>query len=280
LITSFAYRDASGRLVPADEVEEREGKFVLRADGKPCEQIIAKMSKSLKNVVNPDDVIAEYGADTLRLYEMFLGPLAASKPWNPRDVPGIFRFLQRAWRCIVEDDERAAGAGELRVNLQPNAPTLAETNALETELQRTIKKVTEDFERMAFNTAISALMIFTNKVMEKPEALNRSQAERFVLLLAPLAPHLAEELWERLGHAQTLTYEPWPKFEERLAVAQIKELVVQVNGKLRAKIVIAAETGKTEAEAEARKAAGDQLAGKTVVKVIFVPDRLVNFVVK
>lgn len=280
LITAFAYKDNTGRLVPVDEVEERDGGSFRRDDGSPCERITAKMSKSLKNVVNPDEVISEFGADTLRLYEMFLGPLSASKPWNPRDVPGVFRFLQRVWRCVVTDDERSPEAGRVRPNLRSDVGPAAGSEALERELHRTIKKVTADLERLAFNTAISALMTFVNKVLEKPEALNRSQAERFLLLLAPFAPHLAEELWARLGHGQTLAYEPWPTPEEKWLRDEEKELAVQINGKVRAKITVAADAPREEIERAAQEAAAVHLAGKIIVKTVVVPARLVNIVAR
>jgi len=181
LITAFSYLDETGRKVPTDEVEEKsEGVFVLKATGAPVKQIVAKMSKTLKNVVNPADTINEYGGDTLRLYEMFMGPLDGSKPWNPRDVPGMYRFLRDCWRMIVEDDEREAQAGNLRTHLLPSASELigagAETNELERLLHKTIKGVTQDLERMAFNTAISKLMVFKNAVLKDVGQLNRFQA--------------------------------------------------------------------------------------------------------
>jgi leucyl-tRNA synthetase len=295
LITAFAYQDETGRLVPNDEVAEKSvGQHVVKATGKPAMQTIAKMSKSLKNVINPDEVIGEYGADTLRLYEMFMGPLDGSKPWNPRDVPGMFRFLRDCWRMIIDDDESKPSAGSLRANLRGSTAvpgggrgatvTGAEAGAthdkLERELHKTIKGVTVDLERMAFNTAISKLMVFKNKAMETAGALNRSQAERFVLLLAPFAPHIAEELWARLGHAKTLAYDSWPKYDEALTQDAMKELPVQVNGKLRARITVAATASVDEVKAKAKEAVQNDLAGKTIVKEIVVPGRLVNIVVK
>jgi leucyl-tRNA synthetase len=450
LITAFAYQDEDGRLIPTDEVAEKgEGQFVVKATGKPAKQITAKMSKSLKNVINPDDVIHEYGADTLRLYEMFMGPLDGSKPWNPRDVPGMFRFLRDCWRMIVDDDESKPSAGTLRAHLGSAAvpgggsarrelfttyrrklphwrleggiyfvtwrlsPSQRELNAkersvvvstlnhfagtrfdlyafvvmndhvhviarpfeghpleeavhswksytanalqkehgrlghvwereyfdriirdedefnekanyiaqnpfkrwpelesyewagfpyfergvavskgttgteagatiskLERELHKTIKGVTLDLDRMAFNTAISKLMVFKNKAMETAGALNRSQAERFVLLLAPFAPHLAEELWARLGHDKTLTYEAWPAFDEAMTQDAVKEIPVQINGKLRGRCTVAADAPPDAVKAAAREAVAKDLAGKTIVKEIVVPGRLVNIVVK
>jgi len=278
LITAFAYKDDTGRLIPTDEVEDKgDGKFIAKATGKPVEQIVTKMSKSLKNVINPDDVINEYGADTLRLYEMFMGPLDAMKPWNPRDVPGVFRFLNRAWRMIVEDDEGRPGAGEVRPNLKAAG---AGDPELERALHKALKKVTQDLERMAFNTAISAMMVFVNEALKEPSRLGKAQAERFVLMLAPFAPHVAEELWQRLGHAKTLAYEPWPVFDEALTKDASVEMAVQVNGKVKAKVTVAAEASEDAIKQAAQTAIANDLAGKTVVKIVVIKGRLVNVVVK
>ena len=283
LITAFSYKDETGRLIPNDEVEEKgDGSYVVKATGKPAAQIIAKMSKSLKNVVNPDDAINEYGADTLRLYEMFMGPLDGSKPWNPRDVPGMYRFLRDCWRMIVEDDESKPQAGNLRTQLLPSASELLGERAdlLERDLHKTIKGVTHDFERMAFNTAISKLMVFKNKVTEDPTALTRSQAKRFLLLLAPLAPHIAEELWSRMRFGHSLAYEAWPAFDEALTQDATNELAVQINGKVRARITVAANAAEEDVKKAALEAVKNDVAGKTLAKIIVVPGRLVNIVVK
>ncbi|MBE7464799.1 MAG: leucine--tRNA ligase [Planctomycetes bacterium] len=277
LITAFAYQDEAGRLIPNDEVEERDQGFFVKATGQPAKQITAKMSKSLKNVVNPDDVVNEYGADTLRLYEMFIGPLDGSKPWNPRDVPGVFRFLQRSWRLLVEDDESKANAGALRANLSNGQAGDAE---LERALHKTIKKVGDDLERMAFNTAISAMMIFVNECLKAPEKLGKSQAERFVLILAPFAPHIAEELWQRLGHEKVLAFEPWPAFDEAQTKDASLELAIQVNGKVRGKTSVPADASEDAMKQAAQEAVAKELAGKTIVKVIVVKGRLVNIVIK
>ena len=283
LITAFTFKDETGRLIPNDEVEEKgEGSYIVKSTGKPATQIVAKMSKALKNVVNPDDVIKEYGADTLRLYEMFMGPLDGSKPWNPRDVPGMFRFLRDCWRMIINEDESRSGEGRLRMNLLPSASEMigGEDGKLERELHKTIKGVTQDLERMAFNTAISKLMVFKNKAMEDPAKLTRSQAGRFILLLAPFAPHIAEELWSLMRHGNSLAYEPWPKYEESLTQDATKELAVQVNGKMKAKITVAANASEEDVKKVAQEAVAADLAGKTIAKLIVVPGRLVNIVVK
>jgi leucyl-tRNA synthetase len=234
------------------------------------------MSKSLKNVVNPDDVIADYGADTFRLYEMYMGPLEASKPWNTRDIIGSFRFLQRAWRLLV--DERS---GELL--LAAKADT-----ALERLLHRTIHKVGEDIERISLNTAIAALIELVNAAtrpttLARPEdgGLTRDQAERFVLILAPFAPHMAEELWHRLGHATSVAQASWPKHDPAMLVDDEVEMPVQILGKIKARIMV--PTKATPAEVEAIVLGHDevqrQLAGRPPKKVIVVPGRMVNLVV-
>ncbi|MBI2194115.1 MAG: leucine--tRNA ligase [Planctomycetes bacterium] len=274
LILAFAYEDAAtSALVPTDQVEERApGEFARKDTGKPVRQIVAKMSKSLKNVINPDEVIREHGADTLRLYEMFMGPLEVSKPWNPRDVEGISRFLHKCHRLVLGD------AGEsLRPNLRPGAAEAPPE--LERALHRCIKKVTDDLEAMAFNTAISAMMIFANEAAARADALEKSQAERFVLLLSPFAPHLAEELWEALGHDHTLAYEPWPRYDPALLVESTLEIPVQVNGKVRGRIRVASDAGEEALKQAAQESVSSYLAGKTVRKVIIVPKRLVNLVV-
>jgi leucyl-tRNA synthetase len=230
-----------------------------------------KMSKSRGNAVNPDEVVADYGADSMRLYEMFMGPLEAMKPWSMQGVQGVHRFLQKAWRMIVDED-----TGGLAAAIQDAEPD-EETRRL---LHRTIKKVGADFDTLSFNTAISALMIFVNHV-GKLNVRPRQAVEPFVLLLAPMAPHIAEELWERLGHESTLAYEPWPAYDEVLTREKEIELAVQVNGKIRDRIVVGAnadeEQIKTAAMGTAKVAAA--VAGKTPRKVIVIKSRLVNVVV-
>ncbi|MCI0632090.1 MAG: leucine--tRNA ligase, partial [Phycisphaerales bacterium] len=228
LITSFAYKDSNGRTVPVDEVEERDGRFVLKQGGAQVDQIVAKMSKTLKNVVNPDDVIGQYGADTFRLYEMYMGPLEASKPWNPRDIEGPFRFLQRAWRLVVDEQ-----SGELRVSASRD-------EAIEKQLHRTIAKVSDDIERLSFNTAIAAMIEFVNAAT-KVGGLTRDQLARFAVVLSPFAPHMAEELWSKLGHRESIAYEPWPAVDEGMLRDDQIEMPVQIMGKVRGKITVAAD---------------------------------------
>jgi len=229
-----------------------------------------KMSKSRGNVVNPDTVIDRYGADSMRLYEMFMGPLDAVKPWNMQGVEGVYRFLQKVWRLIVGDDGNPQSA-------IVNEPAQNESLRL---LHKTIKKVTTDIENMAFNTAISQMMIFVNEYSRLPR-LSKKAIESFVILLSPFAPHIAEELWQRLGHSGTITYQPWPEFDDGLTTDPEVELAIQVNGKLRDRLTFSAdadeETIKEKALASER--VQELLEGKSVRKVIVIKNRLVNIVI-
>jgi leucyl-tRNA synthetase len=226
------------------------------------------MSKSLKNVVNPDDVIRDYGADSLRLYEMFMGPLQAVKPWSTKGVEGVHRFLKRANRLVTE------------TLVVDRAMTKAEAKSL----AAMVKKVGDDLETMAFNTGISAMMVYINEAEDfaKAGGLSREYLEKFVLCLAPFAPHLGEELWQVLGHDKTLAYEPWPKYDPAALVEDEIEIPVQVLGKLRGRIrvPVAATPADMEAAARANADVAKFIEGKTVVKVIAVPKRMVNFVVR
>jgi leucyl-tRNA synthetase len=254
-------------------VEKKGDSFVLKND--PAIKVDAranKMSKSRGNVINPDEVVKDYGADSLRLYEMFMGPLEATKPWSMRGVEGVYRFLSRVWRVFM--DERAE---EMRLNPQVTSETPdADTLRL---LHQTIKRVTDDLDHMRFNTAIAAMMEYTNyltPLASKP----RAALEPFVLLLAPFAPHLAEELWHALGHGNTLAYEAWPVYDPALLVASTIEIPVQVNGKVRARLVVAPDTAKEELEklALADAKVQENLGGRAPKKVIVVPGKLVNIV--
>jgi leucyl-tRNA synthetase len=233
-----------------------------------------KMSKSRGNVINPDEVVKEYGADSLRLYEMFMGPLEATKPWSMEGVNGVHGFLGRAWRMIVDDRAEQMALSPALTDDAPNADELR-------VLHKTIKAVTEDVAKLSFNTAIARMMEFTN-FFTKQERRPRACMEPFVLLLSPFAPHMAEELWEALGHGKTLAYEPWPKFDESLIAESSVELAVQVNGKVRGKITVAADADEKTilAAAKAEPKVAEQLAGKTVVQEKVVPGRLVIFAVK
>jgi leucyl-tRNA synthetase len=229
-----------------------------------------KMSKSRGNVVNPDKVVADYGADSMRLYEMFMGPLEAMKPWSMHGVQGVYRFLQKAWRLVVNED-----TGQLSVTVQ-EAQADEETLRL---LHQTIKKVGGDVETFGFNTAISAMMILVNHLGKLP-VCPKSALESLVLILAPFAPHVAEELWQRLGHSGSLSHEPWPEFDEALTQEKEIELAVQVNGKIKDRIVVAPDADEASIKAKALASAKvvEALAGATPRKVIVIKSRLVNVV--
>jgi leucyl-tRNA synthetase len=227
-----------------------------------------KMSKSRGNVVNPDEMIDRFGADAVRLYEMFMGPLEAMKPWSTRGVEGVTRFLDRVWRLIVNDEGRLSAA------IVSSVPPVEHQRIL----HQTIKKVSEDVEQLHFNTAISQMMVFTNE-MTKLEQRPRSLIEPFVLLLSPFAPHIAEELWSLLGHAPTISQQAWPVFDPAHTVSDRLTIPVQVNGKLRGRIEVGVEAGRQDIEALARQEAAEWLQGKETKKVVYVEKKLINFVV-
>jgi leucyl-tRNA synthetase len=255
---------------------EKQGEFfVLKAD--PAIRLDSranKMSKSRGNVVNPDEVVKEYGADALRLFEMFMGPLEATKPWSTEGVNGVRGFLDRVWRMMVNERSEAV---ELNAAVQAIEPT-AEQNRI---LHKTIQSVTQDIEKLSFNTAIAKMMEFTNFFF-KADPRPREAMEKLVLILSPFAPHLCEELWRLLGHDQTLAYEPWPSFDESLIKEDVIEVPIQINGKVRGRILLPADADQSALEAAAKADAkiAPQLDGKTIVKAIVVPGRMVNFVVK
>lgn len=238
--------------------------MILGEDGR-------KMSKSFGNVVNPDVVIKEYGADSIRLYEMFLGPLEQVKPWNTKGIEGVFRFLSRVWRMYVTEE------GTLNPKIQDVPAPLS----LQRVLHKTIKKVGQDIDEIRFNTAIAQMMIFVNELY-KSEIRPRSILEPFILVLAPFAPHIAEEIWQKLGHKNTLAYEPFPDYDEALTIDDEVEVVFQVNGKIRDKCLVQKGTAKDALEKLAldSEKVRQHFNGKKVVKVIVVPDKLVNVVVK
>ncbi|KGH33236.1 leucine--tRNA ligase [Lactococcus cremoris] len=262
MILGTSYRDHRGALVATDKVEKRDGGFYHMETGEELEQAPAKMSKSLKNVVNPDDVVEHYGADTLRVYEMFMGPLDASIPWSEEGLEGARKFLDRVVRMIDNSEISDKNNGEL-----------------DKVYNETVKNVTERLDLMYFNTAISQLMIFVNAT-NKAKVLPLEYANGFVQLLAPFAPHIAEELWVKLGNEAGISYVAWPTFDESKLVESEVEIVVQINGKLKAKIKIAKDLGRDELEKIGREVIAEALEGKNVVKVIAVPNKLVNIVVK
>jgi len=230
-----------------------------------------KMSKSRGNVVNPDDVVNEYGADSLRLFEMFMGPLTDSKPWSTHGVEGVHRFLNRGWRMLTADDD----------SLHPSITDAPVTDDDERLLHQTIKKVTLDLEAMSFNTAISQMMIFVNEYLNK-DVKPRRMMETFVLLLSPFAPHIAEELWQKLGHSSSLAYEPWPVYDESKTAVDTIEMVVQVNGKVRAKFPVPVDLDE---ESLKNMTLVDEtikryIDGKQIVKLVVVKNKLVSLVIK
>jgi leucyl-tRNA synthetase len=277
-VDAAAARGRSGsegayRAVPvhADDVSKQGDRFVLREN--PAITVDArayKMSKSRGNIVNPDDIVERYGADAFRLYEMFMGPLEQVKPWNTRGVEGTHRFLNRAWRLLVSADDRSLGD-----QVTDSEPTTDEARWI----HKTIAKVTEDIEAMRFNTAISTLMEFTNAAT-KWDRIPRSIAKQFALLLAPLAPHLAEELWARLGHSESLAAAPWPQHDPRYLIAETVVIAVQVNGKVRSKVEVPADADEQTVLDTARQDTnvGRHLEGAAVERAIYVPGRIVNFV--
>jgi leucyl-tRNA synthetase len=274
LIPSSGEPAAAAR-VSFHEAAKSGDSFVLKAQPDVrLESRAYKMSKSRGNVVNPDPVVREYGADSLRLYEMFMGPLEATKPWSMEGVNGVRGFLDRTWRMIV--DERAE---TLRLNdaVRDVEPT-AEQNRV---LHKTIGGVTQDLDRMAFNTAIAKMMEFTNFFL-KCDARPRAAMEKLVLLVSPFAPHFAEELWQLLGHEKSLAYEPWPAFDPAAVREETIEVPVQINGKLRGRVSLPAGASKEAIEEAARADArvAELLAGQNVVKVVVVPGRMVNFVTR
>lgn len=256
--------DGSAVKLAEADVDKLGDGYVLKADHTVRVSARShKMSKSRGNVINPDDVVWQFGADSLRLYEMFMGPLKDTKVWSTRNVEGVHRFLARAFRAMES-------------GLVDDAPSAEQLRVLHTA----IKKVTIETEEMRYNTAISAMMEFVNAVT-KWDSKPRAVMVPFVLLLAPYAPHLAEELWQQLGHSQSLTYEPWPEYDESLLVSDTVKLPIQVNGKLRASIEVAKGISKDDAVAAAldQENVSKQVAGKAFKKVIFVPGKILNMVV-
>jgi leucyl-tRNA synthetase len=271
-IQAFAYTDARGAYVPAAEVLERAGKFFWPGPDGEVEvvQEFGKIGKSLKNSVSPDEICDNYGADTLRVYEMSMGPLEASRPWATKDVVGAYRFLQRVWRLAVDED---TGADRVAAHEALDEATLK-------ALHRTIEGVAADYANLRNNTAAAKLIEYTNH-LTKAGVTARAAIEPLVLMMAPLAPHLAEELWRRLGHRTSLAHGPFPVADPAYLVEDTVEYPVQVNGKVRGRITVSADA---DADALERTALADDkvqafLAGAAPKKVIVVAGKLVNIVV-
>lgn len=265
MILAFAYETQAGAKVTSDMVEEKDGKFFHKETGEELRQIVAKMSKSLKNVVNPDDVIAHYGADSLRLYEMFMGPLDAVKPWAESGVKGVFNFLARVFRFFSEKENVVAD--------------LKDDNAVVKELHKTIKKVADDVENLRFNTAISQMMVFTNACY-KAGKVSEDVAKDFFKVLAPFAPHLAEELWQMYGGTKSMAYEPWPVCDESKLVDDSVVYPVSFNGKRRFEMEFPKSATPQDVEnvVMADERTIKWLDGKPTKKVIVVPGKIINIV--
>jgi leucyl-tRNA synthetase len=266
MILAFAYETESGSKVPGDLVEERDGKYWHKETGAELKQIVAKMSKSLKNVVNPDDVTLKYGADSLRLYEMFMGPLDVTKPWDDKGVKGVFGFLGRTFRFLSNPENIFNGK---------------EDSEILKGLHQTIRKVDGDIENLHFNTSISAMMIFINLATKKGK-ITTETASTFIKVLSPFAPHISEELWHLLGNSKSLAYEPWPGFNDEYLREDSFSYPVSFNGKMRFNIELPLSLTKDEvikivlADERAKKWIGDA----TPSNIIFVPGRIVNIVIK
>jgi len=265
MILAYAYESQTGAKISSDLVEEKEGKYFHRETGEELNQIVAKMSKSLKNVVNPDDVVKQYGADSLRLYEMFLGPLDATKPWAENGVKGVFNFLSRVSRFFRNNESYFEG--------------LEDTEVLKL-LHKTIDKVSGDIENLRFNTAISQLMIFNNLCIKKLK-ITKPTAEIFAKLLSPFAPHLAEEIWQFLGHKQTLAYEDFPIVDQNFLIEEMVTLAVSFNGKRRFEIEVPIDLSKKEIEQMVLEDPRSEkwLESKQYKNIIIVPGKIVNIVV-
>ena len=266
MILAFAYENESGTKVATDVIEERDAKFFNKETGTEVRQIVAKMSKSLKNVVNPDDVVAKYGADSLRLYEMFMGPLDVIKPWDDKGVKGVSNFLGRTFRFFSNQENIVDG------NEDPE---------ILKGLHQAIKKVEGDIENLRFNTAISAMMIFLNLAYKKGK-VTKDTVVTFTKILSPFAPHLAEELWNLQGNHKSIAYEPWPEVNEDYLKEDLFEYPVSFNGKLRFKIELPVTMSKEEI---AKIVLADERAKKwletgTLSNIIVVPNRIVNIVLK
>lgn len=266
MILAFAYETESGAKVPSDMVEERDGKYYSTSTGEELRQIVAKMSKSLKNVVNPDDVVQNYGADSLRLFEMFIGPLDATKPWTENGVKGVYNFLRRVTTFF----------GELK-----NITDGEESKETLKILHQTIRKVGDDIEELKFNTAISQMMVFTNYCY-KAGKVTKETAMTFLQLLAPFAPHLAEELWQYYGNKESISYIPWPVFEEKYLIDEIFDYPVSFNGKVRFKMSLPLDltTAEIEKAAMEHEHTKKWIEGKMIAKIIVVPNKIINVVVK
>lgn len=271
MILGISYRDDKGKFYHADDTETRDGKTYVKSTDTLLATREEKMSKSKLNVTNPDDIVSAFGADSLRLYEMFMGPLEAVKPWQTAGVKGVHGFLERAWSLIVDIE-----TGDLN-KIVTGAHESTASEAVLRELNVTIDKVTKDIENMRFNTAISKMMEFVN-VCKKEKTIPKAVLEKFVLILSAFAPHAGEELWQRLGNTGSVAYVPWPSVEAQWLTSDEMTIVIAINGKKRADIKVARSLTEAEIRALAEKEITDKLAGAAPKKVIYVPEKLMNFI--
>lgn len=263
MILGMSYKDKRGAIVPGDKIKKHDSKFYHKETGEELTEFPAKMSKSLKNVINPDEIIRKYGADSMRLYEMFMGPLEGTKPWKTSGVEGVHRFLKKVWKMIMNTEV---------------ADISLDNNQLYV-LHNTIKKVKDDTENLEFNTAISQMMIFVNE-FSKYNKMPKEAAETFTLLLAPYAPHISEEMWEALGNNDTIAYEALPEYKEEYLKKQEVEILIQVTGKPKARVMMSPEASKEKMQNTAldNEEVKGAIADKTIKKVVCVPGKLVNIV--
>jgi leucyl-tRNA synthetase len=268
MVHSRSFRDQRGKYYYYYEVEERDGRWFTKEGDRPVQTQIEKMSKSRNNGIPPEEVVAAYGADSLRIYEVFMGPMEDSVLWQTDGIIGVRRFLDRVWRLFARASEN------------PEAATSADCLDIERLLHRTIRKLTEDIETLQLNTAVSQLMIFVNEATKKP-GVPTAMLDQFVRLLAPFAPHLAEELWHALGNTESITFAAWPQFDPEKCMEDSVNIVVQVNGKMRGRLTLPRGTQEHEAKAVALTdiTVARYLDNRNLVKVVFVPDRLLNLVV-
>ena len=280
MVQGQAFKAKSGRILAHKAVRFEGGKAYHPETGEELEPIVCKMSKSVGNVVNPDEIVQKWGADTLRLYLMYLGPLEVDKQWQEQAISGVHRFLHRTWRAFV-----GAETDNFDTTIRPHLMDTCGSKGdkeIERLLHQTVKKVTEDIERLSFNTALSQMFIFINKVTKNPTLLIRDQALKFLKLLSPFAPHIVEELWLRLGKTELLSFAQWPEYDEDLATTDVVVIAVQVNGKLRG--TFEAERGSAKEslieQAKGLESVQRAVGHKQIIREIVVPDRLLNLVLE
>ncbi len=275
MVTAFAFKDLTGRLVASDHVQAKGAEWIRKSNGEKVERFITKMSKSLRNVVNPDDVIASHGCDVLRAFEMFMGPLDDEKPWSDEALPGCERFLKRVWNFFHEENDDLKSQFSAK-----NLPSTPGQQAIEQAFHRCLKRVNDSFVNFNFNTAIAAFMEFLNTISEHPADMSRAQAENFLKMLSPFCPHIAAEIWEQLGHTSYIDFEKWPVLKPELLEDTNFELVISVNGKPRKRVNALRGISSEKLEQLAKESVAELIVGQTILKVIVVPDKLVNVVVK